>query len=452
MPTSLKAISRQMLALNGALGRAEPVTALATGSVTAGALAYGGSPSKYIDRYAMRRDATSAADRIRRISNFTSSTGLMAHGGANYADTTTTDETVEIWEHDPKQVDNAINITLLRLRHQDRTELPTYQNQRRTWLSDCSWILEPGDVTRVCWSDNPVISRNRYFEKQNAYNSSGVLTPDFWAISGASATMARSTTQNRRGQYSLAITRAGTDCLVSQSVTYLANGVSGEDLRGQTVTAVLVCLSAVASQIRVQINDGITTTSSSYHTGGSVWEELTVSAAIAAAATNVTIRVSVETSNTVCYADEAYALEATALTDDVRRDNWNESEVDPGTWEQAGTLNVHLPERARRGQWVIYSQRGYPQLDATRFAAGTADADVIDADVLKVATGAIGRLYEMLSSRSPEDGQKYGPMAADWNSRFRQLAAGHTVNGSGMKPGGAANAVLRPLAHPAVRW
>ena len=447
--TTQRAIRRLMLQLDPALGRSEAVTALATGSVTAGALAYGGSPQRYVDRYAVRGDATAAADKIRRISNFTPSTGLMAHTGTNYSDTTTTGETVEVWEFDPQLADNGIQITLGRLKHQDRTELPTLQAQRRIWLDDLSWVTTPGDIQKVAWTNNPVLTRNRHFEKWNAYDSSGVLTPDFWTLSGASATMARSMTAFR-GQYSAAITRSGTNCLLTQDATVLPNGVSAENLRSKPVTAVAVVQSSVASQVRVQIYDGSTATSSSYHTGGGGWEELSVTATMSATATQCAIRISVETSNTVCYVDEGYHFEFDENLDSIRRDNWEEYPVNPGEWEQAGTLAVTLPERSRRGQWVIYSQRAYPQLDATRFAGNTSEADTIDADARTVATGAIGRLYEALAQG--DDRTKYAPMAALWLDRFDKLATGHTALPSGPRPGGAMAAILQPLAPPARRW
>lgn len=452
MTTTLKAVVRQMLALDPALGRSESIASLTTTTAVVSSLATGGSSQRFVNNWALRSDTATTADRIRRISQFTPASGTLTHAGTNYADTTATGEVVDILAHEPYIYHNAINVTLPRLKNLDTTSIPTAQNQRTVWLGDCDWILEPSDVLSVWWSPNPVISRNRWFEKYNSYDANGILAPDFWTISGSGATMARSTTQNNRSKYSLAITRSGTNCLVSQSVTYLPNGVSTENLRGVSVTGVAVVWSAVASQVRVQLSDGTATTSSSYHTGGSGWEELTVAATIAAAATNVTINVSVESDNTVAYVDEAYVIETAAMNDGVRRDNFESQyeKVSKNEWSQDGTLATYLPERGRQGQWVIKSQRGYPQLNSTRFAAGTADADTIDADPVKLATGAIARVYEALAEMSPENEARYGPLAGLWNGRFDRLGAQHTASDNVYQPLGARR--LEALSRPVRRW
>jgi len=447
--TTLKGIRRQMLMMDSALGRAESISAIGNTTVTAPSLATGGSNQKFIDRWLLRSDTSTSADRIRKITAYTPNNGNLQHNGAHYSDQTATGEVVEILEHEPYLFDNAIQVTLARLKHLDRTELPTVQNQQRVWLGDCDWIKEPSDVVRICWSDNPVMTRNRYFQKYNAYDTSGNLAPDSWSLVGSSATMARSDTYTRRDlPYSLRVTRSGTNCTLRQSIGLLENGVDGDSLRGSEITAVFWVWSAVGSQVRAQIYDGITTTSGSYHVGTGTWQELTATATIDDAATDVRIQLSVESSNTPIYVSEGYAVEV--MDDTVRRDNFGEMEEASTAWNQNGTLSATLPERSRKGQWVIYSTRGYPQLDATRFSAGTADADVIDADVIKVATGSISRLYEMLAEMGQE--AKYGPLSALWNARFNGIAAAHMAQPGTPRVGGAAAGLLRPLSAPVRRW
>ncbi len=449
--TNLKYIRRQMLAMDAALGRVESIHNIDNKAVEVLSLATGGSNQKFVDKWLLRSDASDAADRVRRITNYIPSTGHLQHNGTNYADQTETGEKVEILDFEPYLYDNAIQVTLARLKHLDKTELPTVQNQKRVWLGDCDWISEPSDVIRICWSDNPVMTRNRYFQKYNSYNTSGVLAPDSWSLVGTSATMERSNTYTRRDlPWSLKITRSGTDCTLRQSIGLLDNGVNDDSLRGEEVTATFWVWSAVPSQVRAQIYDGVATTSGSYHTGGGGWEELSVSATISTTASDVRIQLSVEGSNTAVYVSEGYAVETDSMDDTVRRDNFSESEESYTAWNQNGTLSATLPERSSGGQWVIYSTRGYPQLDATRFSAGTADADVIDADVIKVATGAISRLYEMLAEMGQE--ARFGPLSALWNARFNSVAAAHMAQPGTPRAGGAAAGLLKPLAAPARRW
>lgn len=440
-----------MLIMDAALGRTEAISHIDTTKLTVASLAVGGSNQKFVDKWMLRSDSSNVADRVRRITNYSPTQGYLHHNGTNYADTTATGEYVEILEFEPYVYDNAIQVTLARLKHLDRTELPTVQNQRRVWLGDCDWIREPSDVIRICWSENPVMTRNRYFQKYNSYDTSGVLVPDSWSLVGTSAVMARSDTYTRRDlPYSLCITRSGTNCTLRQSVGLLENGVNDDSLRGETITATFWVWSAVASQVRAQIYDGVATTSGSYHTGSGGWEELSVTATISSTASDVRIQLSVETSNTPVYLSEGYAVKQDSMDDTVRRDNFSETEESSTAWNQNGTLSATLPERSSGGQWVIYSTRGYPQLDGTRFAAGTADADVVDADVIKVATGAISRLYEMLAEMGDE--ARFGPLSALWNARFNSVAAAHMAQPGTPRAGGAAAGLLKPLASPARRW
>jgi hypothetical protein len=101
MPT-LKVARRALLQRHQEdLGIIRPITALATGSVTVGSLANTNLPdTKYRNTILGRFDAASAADNIRYAGLLTASTGLIAHTGSNYSDTTATDEQLEIW-YDP---------------------------------------------------------------------------------------------------------------------------------------------------------------------------------------------------------------------------------------------------------------------------------------------------------------------------------------------------------------
>lgn len=451
--TSMKGVIRQMLALDPALGRSEAVASLAAQSVTVTALGTGGSSQRFVNEWPTRFDTATNADRIRRCSAFTASSGALAHTGTAYGDTTSTGEVLDILVHEPYLYLNAVQVTLARLKQNDRTIIPTLQNQDTAWLADLSWIEQPSDILRVVWSNNPVMTRNRFFQKYSSYNTSGVLAPDFWTLTGASATMARSATHVRRGlPSSLKITRSGTDCYITQTPGLLENGVTTEDLKADTVTAVFWAWASVASQVRVTIYDGVTTTNGSFHTGGSGWEELTATVAIGATATTVEARLNVITDNADVWASEGYALEGSATTDEVRRDNYDETDEQRGVWEQNGGLSATLPMRSRKGQWVVWSQRGFPQLDATRFAAGTADADTIDAPVVAMATGAIARLYESLAEMSPENGPKYGPLAALWTERFGSMALKHISPDPGPRPLGALWDRMQPLSRPARRY
>jgi hypothetical protein len=129
--------------------------------------------------------------------------------------------------------------------------------------------------------------------------------PDGWVVTGASATVAQEATLIKHGIYSAKLTRAGTDCHLSQDVYALAGKTY---VQGRTYTFSAWVYATVASRVRLRANDGTTTTNSSYHSGGSTWEYLTCSFTVAGGATALNVGLAVDTGNTSGYIDAA-ALE-----------------------------------------------------------------------------------------------------------------------------------------------
>lgn len=447
MSTTSKLIRREMLVRAPELGRVITPSSITATTVVSTAHLYEASVQKYVGYFICRPDAATAAaaDRVRRVTSQTAP-ATLTHNQTNYTDTTVGSEQAELLQFEPHLFDYAIDVTLARTRRIDRSRIPIRQNTNRYWIGDLDWIEQPSHIVKVTWSDDPVISRNRYFEKWNSYTTGGVLQPDFWTIAGSGATMARSTTGNRRGTNTVAITRAGTDCTVLQTVGLLENGVTGDSLRSTVVYAVGVCRSAVASQMRLRVTDGVSTTNSSYHTGGGNLEELTVTHTVSAAATTLQVGFSVETDNTEVQADECYLYEL-GSADANRQDTFYETPVRWDFDQGNGTPSLILPEMGRAGTFHVYSQRPYPRLDSTRLLAGTHDADVIDAPVGLIAAGAIARLYEGMSGMPGQDGNRYAAIAADWNHRYERMAMQHLGNpdaGQGVR-------IDRPMLAPPVR-
>ena len=111
------------------------------------------------------------------------------------------------------------------------------------------------------------------------------LAPTHWTLSGAGAAIARETSAIKIGAMSAKLTAGGgaTGYLMQDllpAATYDANWLDTKKVSlGAWVYA------TVASKIRLYIDDGATNSSSSYHTGGSTWEWLTVTHTIDASAT-----------------------------------------------------------------------------------------------------------------------------------------------------------------------
>ena len=91
MATSLKEIRREMLARNQALGLKFNLASATTTTAVVTALAAGGfTQGRFFGRFLVRAEAATAAgaDRVRRVTDFTASSGTLTHAGANYTDTT----------------------------------------------------------------------------------------------------------------------------------------------------------------------------------------------------------------------------------------------------------------------------------------------------------------------------------------------------------------------------
>ena len=430
MSTTLTGIRRHMLDRTvdkELLGQSEMITGLAAQTVTVAQLATGGgSAQSYALQWLLRADnaAASSADRLRRCTDFATATGVFTHAGTAYADTTITGETLEIWKYHPRAADLAIRLAQSRIKRLHRYVYPTVANETRYYLHPMSWVAKNSDIERVAYCDSPVLNRNRHFEHWNTVSTEGVLQPDEWTLAGAGASMARSTTA-RRGQYAVAITAAGgVDATMSQTIGLLENGVTADSLRSRQVTAVAVVRSTVASQVRVQVltATGTVLASSSYHTGGGLWEELSTTAtAVTATADTLIVRVSVEEDGTATV-DESYIVAEQGLSDAVRRDTYDERDLtrDDYFFDQS-TKSIILPAQGRGGQYVFYTRRPYPQFDEARVRAGSADADVTDAPMELTAVGAIARMFKGMSATDSKDRARFKEIAKEWEDDFETM-------------------------------
>lgn len=424
MPTLAEYRQEMLRIASEDLGEYHDIDSLTTTTVVVNDLATGFfSDQKLHGYFILRPDAASAADRIRVVDDFNSSNGTLTHDGTNYSDTMATDEVVELWKYNPKLVDEAINTTLKRMRRMYGVEIPVHGNMRRYWLHDLGWVEEPADVDRIDWFNSPQLSRDRYFEQYNTYDT-GTLQPDFWAISGSGASMARSTTQTWKNKYTLAITRSGSNATVAQGVGLLETGVDDDTLRGEDITAVLVGYSANSNSLRVEVDDGATQSQSDYHTGGGSFEELTVVHTVSGDATKLDLNILLEVDETA-YAGECYLMFTGSLTDAMRRDSYERRRVYHKGYDQTASLPVYLEPRGTGGYYLVTTQRSYPQFTQSRIRAGTADADVSDAPLEIVATGAIGRLYERMSQVENDRNRLESSLAVRWNKRFEEMAKRH---------------------------
>lgn len=144
--------------------------------------------------------------------------------------------------------------------------------------------------------------------------------PTGW-IKGGTGTLARtgtglSDTKRKIGDFALSITNAGN---IHQDVVVAADMTRFDFLKNEKVSMGCWVNSSIASHSRLTVGDGVSSTSSDWHTGGSGWEFLTVTHTISAAATNVRVSLVVASNGagyfsgaTLIRSDQAPAFEILA--------------------------------------------------------------------------------------------------------------------------------------------
>lgn len=427
MPTLKTVIRRAISRLGPSLGITVPLTGAAAQTVTAAELASGGlGAERYRTFHLLRLDAASSADMFRICSDYLSSTGVLTHDGAAYADTTATGESVDILHPsiEPRLLFNAAQEVVARIRRMDVTELPSYPG-RYYGLGDLSWVEQASDVYMVTLRDSPVLSRNRHFARWGAYSSAGALLPDWWTLTGTSATIARGTSSTPSRGYPITLTAAsGNTALLSQTVPLLdANGV--ESLRGKRVTLVLRARTAVAAALSAYISDGATTYATADHPGDGLLSELTVEAVIPESAASLSINVEMDEDGAATI-EECYLVYGT-LNDQVRRDGEGPGLALERNWVQEVPLAVQLDTNAFGQQVLVHTVRGYPQFDATRLGTRAALADSTDAPELTLAIGTAALVFRQLAERNSTDVEAYAAKAMSYMEEFEALAMAHLL-------------------------
>ena len=153
---------------------------------------------------------------------------------------------------------------------------------------------------------------NADFELWTAGDS---VAPNGWILIGTSSAVAKESTIKHGGSYSAKVTRNGTNCRLRSNSLVGSEGIS--QWRGKTVTWRMWVYATVDSRSRLRIYDGAGASYSSYHTGGSGWELLTVTRTIDAAATDIIATGELETGDTSAYFDDAEGEVLVAEVGDV---------------------------------------------------------------------------------------------------------------------------------------
>lgn len=172
-----------------------------------------------------------------------------------------------------------------------------------------------------------------YFESWSGGTS---VAPDGWSLSGASAAVARESSVYKYGQYSAKITRASGDAVLS----YLLGSPTA--YQGRTLSLGFWVYCSTGSVARITVDDGVGSSSSSYHTGGGGWEWITVEHQVDTTTVQITIKCEVKNTNTFAYFDGGLLTDGELLWTEFRGDNVyiKDSDFDVSVKYQIGSFTI----------------------------------------------------------------------------------------------------------------
>jgi predicted phage tail protein len=164
------------------------------------------------------------------------------------------------------------------------------------WDPTLSGYYRFSDDALLSW-DAPITVENARFDDFSSGNF------DDWTLSGTGAAVAAETAETylKRGRYTAKLTRASADAALSQSLADFA------DYQGESVAVGVWVLCGIGDRARISVTDGFTTQNSSYHTGNSAWQYLSVTINMNAGATELTISLQVNTGEASAYFSHVHA-------------------------------------------------------------------------------------------------------------------------------------------------
>lgn len=308
----------------------------------------------------------------------------------------------------------ALNDRLAKTRRTVTSVIPTANNQRLYRLGNLSWIRHRGDIDAVYYRSSRNVVDNAQFDN---WGSGPAAAPTRWTLAGSAATVARATAGVRRGHFGSTLTRAGADATLTQSI-----GLLDGQLAGQAVTFEADMVATVASRARIGISDGLTTTYSSYHTGGGGVERLAVDKTLSASATAFDVILSVDTGDTSATFSNVAGAEGSTV-DTVLQETGDEAQSRRDLrFEVRETGGVPAIELAsplgRGGQLLVRSAQPFPALTADTQSTDCPDSVIVPGALYELGSRyPKGKLYDRYEKIALQCAQEYSIEAA----RLRQM-------------------------------
>ena len=339
-----------------------------------------------------------AADQERVVTTWVDSTGTATF--ATRSDSTPTDEEFVLLPKNSwnaSTIRTAIDTVLARTRRTWRTEVILVPGQRSYPLRDIDWLRSRKDIDAVHHRLSHNLLRNEDFAQWQdatieAWSTTGTVTKatafavgDYAATLGAGATLAQDIPLN------------------------MTRWIAEEDGSKVLSLAVLARATAAAT-LRVSVTDGVTTTNSDYHTGGSGLEWLETTHTVSASATGITVTVSGAGTASRCILQRGNTIDESLKESGSTR--YVEYELVENTRNVGGSPIIEIPYPMNDGQMLVYSRRAY--------AVPTTDTETLDIPETVLFHGS---LYQLSSiHRRGEDRSRPDRVAAMHGAAYNQLA------------------------------
>jgi len=164
------------------------------------------------------------------------------------------------------------------------------------------------DIKGLNGSINPTnLLSNGDFED---WSAGAAAAPDGWTTFGGGLSIAREASIIKLGTYSAKLTRGGNNCVIIQAI-HTTKGINY--WKGRTVTLGCWVYATVADRVYIQVgDDAVGTTKSSYHTGDSTWQWMSVTLTVNTSSTKLEAYFGIDTGDTSAYFDGAMLVEGSS--------------------------------------------------------------------------------------------------------------------------------------------
>lgn len=362
------------------------ITSGAAGHAILGGLVGALNDDELNDDLLVMPDAANDSDQTRVIADWGGPAGRATWDG-NRSDVTYTSETYFTIPRNTftlQECRQAVSRAVTGTKRTYRYIVPT--RRARTFpLSDLTWLRNADDVDGVFYRGCPGMLAN---EEMEHWHDGTTSAPDGWTLSGAGATVARSTTFASFGPYLVQLTSAAADANLTQDVPYQLAKQLIDDLA--TVAVKVRVTATVASEGRVGINDGNDTTWSSYHSGDGEPEDLTASRVLTADASRIRVILETATGTNVVSFDRAALVEGSSVDDGYWETGAGgflneEVEFDPlNTGSGVPVLSTRR-QYDRGGQFVVVTRRPYADLTADSASTEAPEDTIVAKTIFELA-------------------------------------------------------------------